>query len=73
MSVSGSPSNLIGIIDWSISPGLLIAANCGELPQLSETDADRSTAVPLLSAAESRPSYKIHAFGPICHEFYISN
>ena len=26
---------------------------CGELPELSETDAERSTGVPLLSAAES--------------------
>ena len=29
------------------------AAICGELPELSETDAERSTGVPLLSAAES--------------------
>ena len=32
---------------------LLGAAICGELPELSETYAERSTGVPLLSAAES--------------------
>ena len=32
---------------------LLGAAICGELPELSETDAERSTGVPLLSVAES--------------------
>ena len=32
---------------------LLGAAICGELPELSETDAERSTGVHLLSAAES--------------------
>ena len=32
---------------------LLSAAICGESPELSETDAERSTEVPLLSAAES--------------------
>ena len=33
--------------------GLLGAATCGELSELSETDAERSTGVLLLSAAES--------------------
>ena len=37
----------------SISRDLLGAAICGELPELLETDAERSTGVPLLSAAES--------------------
>ena len=40
-------------LDWSISRGLLRAATCGELPELSETFAERSTGAPLLSAAES--------------------
>ena len=40
-------------VDWSISRDLLGAAICGELPELSETDAEKSTGVPLLSAAES--------------------
>ena len=41
-------------VDWSISRDLLGADICvGELPELSETDAERSTGVPLLSAAES--------------------
>ena len=40
-------------IDWSISRDLLSADICGELPKLLETDAERSTGVPLLSAAES--------------------
>ena len=40
-------------VDWSILRDLLGAAICGELPELSETDAERSTGVPLLSAAES--------------------
>ena len=40
-------------IDWSISHDLLGADICGELLALSETDAKRSTGVPLLSAAES--------------------
>ena len=40
-------------VDWSISHDLLGAAICEELPELSETDAERSTKVPLLSAAES--------------------
>ena len=43
-------------VDWSISRDLLGAAICGELPKLLETDAERSTGVPLLSAAESRSS-----------------
>ena len=43
--------------DWSISCDLLGAAICGELPELSETDAERSTGVPLLSAAESNIIY----------------
>ena len=38
---------------WSISCDLLGAAICGKLPELSETDAERSTGVPLLSTAES--------------------
>ena len=33
--------------------GLLGVATCGELPKFSETVAERSTGVPLLSAAES--------------------
>ena len=33
--------------------GLLGADICGELPELSETDAERSTGVSLLSAGES--------------------
>ena len=41
-------------VDWSISRDLLGADICGELPELSETNAERSTGVPLLSAAESR-------------------
>ena len=40
-------------VDWSISRDLLSADSCGELPELLETDAERSTGVPLLSAAES--------------------
>ena len=32
---------------------IISAAICGELPKLSETDAERSTGVALLSAAES--------------------
>ena len=36
-------------LDWSISRGIL----SGELPELSETFAERSKGVPLLSAAES--------------------
>ena len=42
---------MIGLFP-ATSPG---AAVCGELPELSETDAERSrpTGVPLLSAAES--------------------
>ena len=43
-------------VDWSISRDLLGTAICGELPKLLETDAERSTGVPLLSAAESRSS-----------------
>ena len=39
--------------DWSISRDPLGAAICGELPKLSETDAERSTGLPLLSAVES--------------------
>ena len=31
---------------------------CGELPDLPETDAERSTGVPLLSAAESTDGLK---------------
>ena len=31
--------------DWSISCGVLGADICGELPELSETDAERSTIV----------------------------
>ena len=42
------------LLDWSISRDLLGAAICGELPELSETDAERSTGVHLLSAAESK-------------------
>ena len=41
-------------VDWSISYDLLGGAICGELPELSEIDAERSTGVPLLSAAESK-------------------
>ena len=40
---------LIGLISHDIFG----AAICGGLPELSETDAERSTGVPLLSAAES--------------------
>ena len=40
-------------VDWSISRGLIGAATCGELLELSETVTERSTGVPLLSAAES--------------------
>ena len=40
-------------VDWSISRDRLGADICGELPELSETGAERSTGVPLLSAAES--------------------
>ena len=42
-------------VDWSISRDLLGADICGELPELPETNAERSTGVPLLSAAESTP------------------
>ena len=47
------PTNMKALRDWSISRDLLGAAICGELPKLSETDAERSTGVPLVSAAES--------------------
>ena len=43
-----------GCVDWSISRDLLGAAICGELPELSETDAERSSGVPLLSREEFR-------------------
>ena len=39
------------LCDWSLLRDLPGAAICGELPELSETDAERSTGVPLLSAA----------------------
>ena len=48
-----SQPTLKGCIDWSISRDLLSADICGELLELSETHAERSTGVPLLSAAES--------------------
>ena len=41
-------------VDWSILRDLLGADICGELPELSETNAERNTGLPLLSAAESR-------------------
>ena len=44
-------------VDWSISRDLLGADICGELPELSETNAERGTGVPLLSAAESNGSH----------------
>ena len=47
------PTNKKSCVDWSISRDLLGAAICGELLKLSETNAERSTGVPLLSAAES--------------------
>ena len=47
------------LIGLYISCDLLGADICGELPELSETDAERSTGLPLLSAAES--SYN-HAY-----------
>ena len=49
---------------WSISYDLLGADICGELPELSETDAERSTGIPLLSAAESTLYYVRDVFLP---------
>ena len=45
--------SIIRCVDCSILRDLLGPDICGELPELSETDAERSTGVPLLSAAES--------------------
>ena len=39
-------------VDWSILRDLLGAAICGEVPELSETDAERSTRVPPLCSRE---------------------
>ena len=51
--------------DWSLSRDLPGAAICGELPELSETDAERSTGVPLLSAAESNSRQTVEFPRPI--------
>ena len=47
-------TNMKRCVDWSISRDILGAATFGELPELSETESERSTGVPLLSAAESK-------------------
>ena len=49
--------NKDGLIIMSIAHGLIGAATCGELPELSKTDAERSTGVLLLSAVASNLGY----------------
>ena len=56
-------------VEWSISRGLLGAATCGELSELTETDAERSTGVLLLSAAESSftAAFVSYLYLYLCH------
>ena len=63
---------MIGLlVYWSISHDLLGAAICGELPELSETDVERSTGEPLLSAAEVIYNWDACHFKPSITGFYV--